>query len=105
MLVKLGSGDERKDVGDEFGPVVDAGGHVAGEDPVEFGGMDPGVFDVVDFELDVWGRERGLVGAEVVADDLGWEVRNAPRGCCAWGASGLRWLRESRRRWRWPLFG
>jgi hypothetical protein len=42
--------------------------------------VDPGVFDVVDFEFHVWGRERGLVGAQVVADDLGWEVRTSVRG-------------------------
>jgi hypothetical protein len=53
-------GDGLKDLGHQLGPVMDRGCHVAGKDPVEFGRVYPGVFDVVDFEPDVGGDERGL---------------------------------------------
>ena len=93
------------DVGNELGPVVDAGGHVAGEDEVELGGLHPGVFDVVDFELDVGGGVGGLVGAEVIADDLDGGAREL---VVVWEGAvmvrrGLRSRRGSLLPWRWPL--
>jgi hypothetical protein len=56
---------------DQLGPVLDASGHVPTEDPVVLARLDPGVLDVVDLELDIGRHESGLVGREVVADDLG----------------------------------
>ena len=64
-------GNERENIPNKLRPVVDARRHVAGEDKVERRRVHPRVLDVVDLELDVGWRERDLVGAEVVADDLG----------------------------------
>jgi hypothetical protein len=89
---KGGRGSGLVDGGDEFGPVEDAGCHVAAEDPVVFGGLNPGVFDVVDFELDVWRGEGGEVGAEVVADDLFQFSKGLLKGQAG---EGEPWLRGS----------
>lgn len=52
-------------------------------DEVEFGGVGPVGFDVVDFEVDIWRDPARLDGAEVVAKDL--------------------WVKLGLGKWRWPL--
>lgn len=55
---------------DEAGPVANGVAHAAAVNEVEFGRVGPVGFDVVDFEVDVWGHPAGLDRAEVIAEDL-----------------------------------
>jgi hypothetical protein len=69
-----------KGLGVETRPVGDAAEEGAGVDQVEaVFAEEPWLGEVVDFEAQVWGDERGLCGAEIGAENLG-----VLGGCRTW---------------------
>ena len=65
-------GSEFITLGSELWPIFDGITHVAAVDEVELCVVGPGLFDVIDFEVDVGGNPFWLNGGEVVAEDL-WQ--------------------------------
>jgi len=55
---------------DQLRPVADGRHQISTKDKVEFGGVNPVLLDVIDFELDIgWNKVR-LDGTDIVAQDL-----------------------------------